>query len=368
MKRKGNGEGTVWKTKSGTWRGQMMVGYTEEGKKRVINVSAPTKAEVLDKLREYQNQRDANIHLDKALSFGTWATMWIEDYKTQIGASTLSGYKYTLRLLKQKFGDAVLSDIMPIHINAFLDELVEKGYSVSLIRKCRTMLIQIFDAADANGLVMRNPARHTKKIIEKRISGKTGKKDAFTKEEVEILLRETPDDLLGNSICLMLGTGLRVQELLALRRDDITDDGSRIRVDKAIKMVDGIPTLGEPKSNASCRTIPVPEKYRRYAIFLRRFGGEPLLWSSANGHPYYSVGCFRHRYYTALRKIESVRKLTPHCCRHTYITTLQAKGVPLETIAKLVGHTDITTTRDYTHISLDTMEKAVAMLDEKERV
>ena len=76
-----------------------------------------------------------------------------------------------------------------------------------------------------------------------------------------------------------------------------------------------------------------------------------------------TIESFRKRYYAALKQVPGVRALTPHCCRHTYITKLQAKGVPMETIARLVGHSRVTTTDGYLHIQNAALEKAVAVLD-----
>ena len=85
-----------------------------------------------------------------------------------------------------------------------------------MIRKCRAMLIQIFDAADSNGLVLRNPARKTKTVRSKQngFRGEHKEKDAFTEREVTRLIGALPDDLLGNSIRTLLCSGMRVQELL----------------------------------------------------------------------------------------------------------------------------------------------------------
>ena len=63
--------------------------------------------------------------------------------------------------------------------------------------------------------------------------------------------------------------------------------------------------------------------------------------------------------------VGQVRKLSPHCCRHTYVTMLQANGVPMETIAALTGHSDIKTTEGYLHQSADTLAKAVEVLNGK---
>ena len=85
----------------------------------------------------------------------------------------------------------------------------------------------------------------------------------------------------------------------------------------------------------------------------------------SGGNPLYGVGSFRRRFYTALKNVGQVRKLSPHCCRHTYVTMLQANGVPMETIAALTGHSDIKTTEGYLHQSADTLAKAVEVLNGK---
>lgn len=366
--KRSHGEGSVWKLKSGTWRGQVMDGYTEDGKKNIVNFSGETKGEVLDKIRDFKQKLDANVHINKSMTLGEWSDIWYQNHKTEVQASTYSGYQYTLKLIKESMGTQTLHAILPIHIDRFLDTLVEADYSLSQIKKCRTMLIQIFDAADKNGLVMSNPARKAKIIRDKdgTLSRPRYLKDSFDDEEVETLQKELAGDLMGHSIRVMLGSGVRVQELIALAPTDIAKDGSTIEVSKAIKMVNNHPVLGTPKSKSSYRTIPIPEETRASARFLREHGGQTLIWSLPGRNPYYSVGAFRRRYYNALKQIENVRKLSPHCCRHTYVTRLQAKGVSLELIAKLAGHSNITTTDGYAHTSMETLKAAVSLLDNKE--
>lgn len=236
-----------------------------------------------------------------------------------------------------------------------------------MIRKCRAMLIQIFDAADSNGLVLRNPARKTKTVRSKQngFRGEHKEKDAFTEREVTRLIGALPDDLLGNSIRTLLCSGMRVQELLALRPEDISEDGSVIYVEYAVKMVNGVPQLGPPKSARSRRAIPVPEQFRPYARYLRAHSGTPYVWTRCGEKPLYGIGTFRRRFYTALKSVDQVRLLSPHCCRHTYVTMLQAGGVPMETIAALTGHADIKTTEGYLHQSAPTLAKAVEALNAK---
>lgn len=364
-RKRSSGEGNIRKRENGTWRGEIMDGYTPDGKKNIVRFKGKTKGEVLDKIREYWNGRAAGISIQKDLTLDEWAEIWYKDYQSQVQPSTYAGYKYTLKIIKDHLGKKKVHEVLPMHINNMMDWLVTQNYSLSAVTKCRSMLIQLFDAAENNGLVANNPARKSKIIrdLNGELTRPRHEKDAFSEEEILAIKENHEEDLMGNSICLLFDTGLRIQELIALAPEDIPPDGATISVTKAIKMVDGVPTLGRPKSKKGERVIPVPEGSRKYAIYLRNHGGDSLIWSYPGGNSYYSVGAFRRRYYTALKKIDGVRLLSPHCCRHTYITRLQAKGVSLELIARLAGHSNVVTTQVYTHTTNETLAKAVSVLD-----
>ena len=363
MSKRSHGEGNIRKLDNGTWRGELMVGYTEEGKRNRIRFSGASRKEVQEKLRAYQRQAEENIRLNKSLTFGRFADLWYADYRSQVQPSTYSGYKYTLALLKKQFGDIPICEILPMHINRFTDAITAQGYSSSQLRKCRAMLIQIFTEAEHNGLVIRNPALSAKKVRRKRRMGRPAptKKDAFTSEEVQRLNAELPQNLIGHGIRGMLGTGLRVQELLALTEEDIAADGSWVDVNKAIEMVDGKPHLDVTKSELSTRIIPVPESYRPSFVFLRENGGRERIFQPGS-NPFYGVGSFRRRYYTALRQVPGVRSLSPHCCRHTYATQLEKQDVPLQIIARLMGHARVETTGVYLHTDMETYSNAIRVL------
>ena len=365
-KKRSNGEGYVRKLNSGRWACTFMDGYKDDGRKKMVTLTGDTKTEVLDLVRDYKNNKDKGVQVNKSMTFSDWADTWYKDYESQVAASTYAGYRYTLNILENYFKDRPLDKMLPIHINGFFDFLVKKDYSHSAISKCRAMLIQIFDAAEANMLIGFNPARKAKLV--KGSEDTESRKDAFTDEEVEQIIKHHKDDLMGNSMCFLVGTGVRVQELLALTPECIAADGSTVKIEHAIKMVNGIPVLGPPKSKKGKRTVPIPEDYRQYALYLRNHGGKEFIWSSNRNDHLYSVGTFRRQYYAALKSVPGVRKLSPHCCRHTYVTSLQAKGVPMETIAKLVGHGSIEVTDNYLHTRLDTLADAVSVLNATEDV
>ena len=85
-------EGTVFKTPSGVWRGQVMDGYRDNGKRNILNFSAPTRNEVLDQIRRYWVEKEAAngslIHADSIRNFGEYADHWYASYKSQVAPST----------------------------------------------------------------------------------------------------------------------------------------------------------------------------------------------------------------------------------------------------------------------------------------
>ena len=370
--KRSTGEGSIHRTKSGRWQIQIMDGYKENGKRNMVSFTGTTRAETLDKLHEFQRQKQESEALSpesppapSKVLFSDFADRWYESYRTQVEASTYSNYRYTLAILKNHFGNLLLDEIKATEVNQFINELENQQYSFSQISKCRSMLIQIFDMAEADDLVAKNYARlafhRTKRANTSKLAHQ---KDSFTPEEVETLFRDLPEDLMGYSIRLMLVTGLRLQELLALTPADIAEDGSWVQVNKAVKMVDGSPQLGIPKSAKSNRTVPISSKFRYVAVWLRKNGGQAFLWCAPHRESLlYATYTARRQYYCVMAEIPAVRKLSPHCCRHTYVTMLQNRGIPMETIAQLTGHTDIKTTSQYLHISSNSLAQAVTALE-----
>lgn len=368
-KKKANGAGTVKKLPSGTWRGQIMDGYRADGKKNIVNFTAPTKGEVQTMIRNYWFGREEQVTTgpeETLTPFDAWADAWYADYKSQVQPSTYCNYQYTLRVLKDYFGDTPIERIKPIDVNQFHDFLISSPMSKSYVTKCRAMLIQIFDAAEVNSIVNINAARKSKviRITKNYWDEDESKKDAFSDIELDLLRKNLPDNMIGHTILVMLSTGVRSQEILALLPEDIADDGSSITISKAIKMVDGVPCLGTTKSKKSRRVVPVPDDYREDALYLKHNAGKPYVWTSKRENGLYDVGAFRRRYYSVIKKIPGVRTLSPHCCRHTYISNLEKKGVPMEQIARLAGHSRVTTTDGYVHTDLSTLANAVSVLNE----
>ena len=240
-------------------------------------------------------------------------------------------------------------------VEVFLREVKREGRPDSFISQCRGMLFQIFHKAEANDLIRKNPVRFAEKM---RSSGPIKRKEAFTTEEVQCLMRELGTDRIGISIRLMLGTGMRTQELLALEPRHISEDGSTIVIEQAVNMVKGTAVVGTPKSRDSYRVIPVPPVLQKYAIALRDTKQKYVREAGKKNSPC-NPSYFRKQFKTTLAQIPEVRELTPHSCRHTYVSQMQALGVDLATIQSIVGHADTDMTQHYLHVQKSIQQTAV---------
>lgn len=358
-RKRANGEGKLCQRKDGTWECTLMEGYKPDGRPNMKSFYGKTQAAAKKKKLEYLLTKEAGLLVEKEYLFPEWADMWYESHKDNITPTTQEHYKYTLRILKDGFNRRKIKDVKAYDIEQFLKKLRRDGRSDSSIAQCRGMLYQIFNKAEANDLVRKNPVRFAEKMR------KTAKKrkEAFTAEEVKLLMEKLPEDKIGWSIRLMLATGMRTQELLALEPRHITADGSFITIEQAVVMEKGTSVIGTPKSFDSYRTIPVPVNVR-YCARLLCAGNTKFIWEVGRVDMPCNPSHFRKKFKEALAKVEGVRVLTPHCCRHTYVSQMQALGVDLATIQSIVGHADVGMTKHYLHVQDSIRQAAIEKFSE----
>lgn len=142
----------------------------------------------------------------------------------------------------------------------------------------------------------------------------------------------------------LLNTGLRVSELCDLRLEDVKNGVVTVRWGKGGKR----------------REVPMNEPARAALDEWLKF--------RRDNSDYIFVTKGRMTRQLVLMHLSALGKrlgfhLTPHLLRHTFGKTLADKGIPLDRIAKLMGHSDINTTAIYTMPSLEDLKEAVKLLD-----
>ena len=359
-KKRSHGEGTLSRKTNGRWEIQVMDGYKTDGRRNILSFSGKTQKETKEKRDEYFRKKAMGLLTGQDLRFDEWADRWYENHKDNITATTQEGYKYTLRILKDHFGRRKLSEIKAMDIEQFLKKLRRDGKSDSTLAQCRGMLYQIFNKAAANDIILKNPVAYADKMRKQPKK----RKEAYTADEVRILLRDLPENKIGWSIRLMLCTGMRGQEMLGLEPRHIAKDGSSINIEQAVVRIKGSVAIGEPKSQDSYRTIPVPDNVQCCARLLRE-NADKFIWESPKkpGSPC-NPSYFSKLFKEAVGAVEGVRVLTPHSCRHTFISQMQALGVSMETIQSIAGHADMDMTRHYLHVEESVRKDAARRMSE----
>ena len=345
-KKNPNGAGSYLKMKNGTIRYAIMDGFKPNGKPNKKLFYGKTRKEAKAKADQYFLDKAEGLQVDAKTKFSDFADFWYESHKNNVSETTAEGYKYTLKKIKFAFGSRDIRSIKAADIEWALNKYQEEGYADSYVRQMRGMMYQIFNKAEANDLIRKNPVRFAEKTRSKNTKPP---KEAFTASEIRLLMENLPDDRMGHSIRLLLCTGMRSQELLALEPRYIAKDGSYIYIRQAVNLVKGTVKIGPPKSRDSIRDIPIPEQYR-YAALALRDTSKQFIWEV--GKP--GIPCnptyFRDKFKEYLSNVDGVRLLTPHSCRHTYVSQLQALGVDIPTIQSLCGHAEVDMTEHYLHV------------------
>ena len=361
MAKRAHGEGTLSQNKkTGNWQCQIMVGYKSDGRRDIRTFTGKTQREVKAKRDEFLRKKESGLLNGEDIRFDDWADQWYQSHKENVKPTTAEGYRYTLRILKDHFGRRKLAEIKAMDIEQFLRGLRKDGRSDSAIAQCRGMLFQIFRKAVANDYLMKNPVEYAEKMRK----GPPKRKEAFTAEEVRYLMENLPENKIGWSIRLLLGTGMRTQELLGLEPRHIARDGSTITIEQALVRIKGSVAIGTPKSYDSYRMIPVPPMVQYCALALRDTT-DKFIWNSPKiqDHPC-NPSHFSTQFQKVLDGMDNVRTLTPHCCRHTFVSQLQSLGVSVETIQSIVGHADLDMTRHYLHVQENIRLEAVERFSE----
>lgn len=180
--------------------------------------------------------------------------------------------------------------------------------------------------------------------------------DTLSIGEVEQLLDAVPDgeaaapvDLRDKALLeLLYGTGARISELTTLVVDDIQDLDGLLKIsgkgDKQRLVPVGSKAL-EATEDYLVRARPAFATGKSHALFLNTRGGtlsRQSAWASIK---------------TAAERAKITKDISPHTLRHSYATHLLEGGADVRTVQELLGHSSVTTTQIYTHISAENLRQ-----------
>ncbi len=316
-------------------------GYaTRDGEKKYFY--GKTREEVKQKIAQFWKEgqvesRKKVIQQKSSPLFGEFTEKWIALYKApKLKPSSLETMRASLKFALTKFGEKRLVTITA-------DDLQEMllGIAGTRIRQlCFSNLKQIFRKAYLQGMIKRNPCE----AVELQ-QHKSEKKHALTRLEESKFFPEVNGTKYELLFRLILATGLRIGEALALIRADIDFTKHTVTVSKDVVFLNGKRILQDcPKTDAANRTLPLPaelcselEKIQTYELFPFSYNSIRLVMSRIS------------------KKIGI--KVSPHILRHTYATRLEEAGIPPKIKQYLMGHASMRMTQDvYTDTQRDYIE------------
>ena len=321
------------------------------------------------------------------VTFSQWADKWLLMKAAEVSNSTYLMYKGCSKHLEAAFGGTDITKVRPADVQGVLIKLSQKNPNTGrpaakqTLRDIKASAVQVFQLAIDNRVMDYNPAR-TAKITAKE---EPGTRRALTETE-QRWIEDTPHRAKLAAM-IMMYSGLRRGELIALTWNDIDLHNGTITVNKAVEMIEGKPLLkGQTKTVAGMRTINIPNRLidflkiqPRESIYvcvnvqgkLHTKSSWRRMWESYLAELNVKHGDFSSYSRQPKSRFDPggapfvIPKITPHWLRHTFCTMLYFAGVDILTAKNQMGHADIKTTMQiYTHLDAIHKRKEIGKLNE----
>lgn len=186
-------------------------------------------------------------------TFRQIAEDWERQHREEIGIGTWKNYAPHYGDILRRHGDKPMEDVTALDVVNHLTAAKSQGYSRTVVNSIRSLYRMIFDYAVANNYAKYNPVTSVK--LPKGL--KQGKRTAPTDEQIKIICKNI-DAPFGLFPFLLLCTGLRKSEALALTWDDVDLKSKEISITKSLDYTVGsMPQIKPPKTDAGIRTVPI---------------------------------------------------------------------------------------------------------------
>lgn len=394
--RKAPGESSIHKGTDGRWHGYVSMGLKENGKRDRRHVAAVKRTDVVRRVRELEEQRDAGIRLagGRTMTVEQWLDHWLTAIAVRrLRPKTYENYSCNVRRhLVRLLGHHRLDRLQPEHVEAAWGQLSAEGLSPATVLLNHRILSRALTVAMQRGRVARNVATlvDAPSVTRKEVQ-------PLTALEARSILEAAKDLLNGARWSVALALGLRQGEALGLLWDAVDLDGGTLTVRRALqrrayrhgcggtcgkqraadcpKRSGGGLVLVEPKSRAGRRTVKLPDQLRDALRVHRVRQAEQRLaaanvWEDGgfvfcqpNGRPIDARRDWRD--WKEMLQAAGVRDARLHDARHTAATLLLAQRVPARVVMEILGHSQISLTLGtYSHVVPELAQDAADRMGE----
>ena len=371
--RRPKGDGSIFQRPDGQWVGRIYFEDPTSGLFRRTQVTARTKSAVSARLKGMRERLDQGVSArDDGVAFGVFAARWLETslLASDRRASTKVLYASLTRnhILTSELGRTPLKRIRATTVERFVAQLRAKGLADSTVRQIYTVARAVGEAAVRDGLIGRNPFAAVRRP-------QVGRREAsfLSPGQVADLLAAAATSRYQPLFELLVHTGLRRGEALALTWRDVDLAQATLRVRGTLTRMQGELGVTDPKSDKSRRTVPLSEpalavlrRVRERSAAERRRAAN--LWVETDFVFVTEVGqpCEPRNALRALKTAARAADLPGvglHTLRHSAASVMLSHGVPITVVSQLLGHSGIAITVDvYGHVSPEISRDALTVL------
>ena len=377
--RRDNGTGTFVERKDGRIMGKIMVGHNAEGNPQFLYSYGKTEAEAKRKLKiKLQDYNDKRGIITQDISVKKWFTDWlINTVKPTLKPKSYDAKRRCVdKFIVPNMGGIKVEEVTPNDVQNLINDMISQGYSYSQISQVYNTINQRYKLAIEQRQIAFNPTTGVQLPKKLQHSDSIEPSKAMNPDEVkQLLIRAyekypcgTPVYPRADLIVLLLLTGMRVGEALALTWDDIDFDNRLISINKNLVTVKNEDTLkinpitnkpyknitiiqNTPKTDCSYRLIPIGDNALQALQNIKSYNGKyKYIYANSKGN-ITSYRVLSRMLEAMIEHTDIKQKYSLHSLRHTFASLLFAQGVNDRYISEVLGHSSVTVTHKiYIHI------------------
>ncbi|MBK4145377.1 tyrosine-type recombinase/integrase [Corynebacterium macginleyi] len=334
-------------------------------------------------------ERDKRLHkylpeADQDITVKEMFSRWMND--RPLRESSLIQYRYVRDRLLGPLGQWPARQVTPADVNEWANQLRtcrswlaqdDKGIAGRSVQITLSWLRSAFTYGVDNDLVGKNPVRVPKKdstvepdeiptldeiqrVIDAVEQGGVEYMSVQPKGMPPLRCVYRPDRTMADMLRTAALTGMRISELCGLLVEEVDLEAGVIRVRKQLSRLTPRRRV-ELKSSHSRRDVPIA---RELAPVLKRvIGGRPegyLFVNSSGGPVHANVAAQK---VSRAGKAVGAERVHFHALRHRFASSLLTGGVPVQDVARVLGHTPATLLRTYTHVLDGSRERVAGVID-----
>lgn len=344
-----NGFGSVYKLSGNRrkpWCARKTVGWTFDESK---GASYPkyafigyyaTRKEALAALVAY-NEDPYDLH-HNVITFAEVYEKWSDSHFEKVSESNRKGYRASYKLCTELY-DMKFVDIKLDHLQKVVDD---SGKNTPTLKKLKILFGQLWDYGVMHEIVSSEKRAMVRYVdITKAGNPNSYKRKPFNKTQIKRLWKNVEANEYLNTVLILIYTGLRIGELLDLKKEDVHLEERWFFVK-------------ESKTSSGIREVPIAEKIVPFFSSWMEHDGEYLITTPSGAH--FEYRNYYDSYWKPLMEQFNMSDHRPHDTRHTCVSLLTAALVDERIIKKIVGHKGLGVTQTvYTHVELPAKLEAI---------